>query len=213
MVPSFMVNNSRNLVLANVKHFSYLSLVKFFCGIKTPYFLNVFFAQFAQSVLRSYGVSSFSFCVSVICKRITKPKVVWVYTRWIVSTWAVMANKCSFFKVAVVNQPRSRMCRKFNVGTSSRSNPSISSPIFRGIPYPAGVSFSNFFPKPFDKCFGALSLRKKWVWMKWKLFVNALGSGIFDLHSKFSLLCHALENANSAGALSQCNINALACNV
>lgn len=90
----------------------------------------------------------------------SKPKMIWVHTKRIVTVWAVVKNERGFvWNFTSAKNPTRSVCQywsRFVFGT----NQPISLVVPVGCPKPTRSRLGDFTPKPFWKCWGQ-SLRRK----------------------------------------------------
>ncbi len=105
-----------------------------------------------------------------------KPQMVWIYTRWVVSVWAIVAHAKAIWNWAAMNNPRGSVYQNELVGSPSSVHLSV--PPLHDVPreYPTRFRFVHFAPKAFKEIRGKV------------LTGEILGSS-FDLHSVSLVNC------------------------
>lgn len=150
--------NSRNHISdagsRNSKHSSKSLVGASSCGVKDFNIFNIILAE----LYRSAKLHAFVHCINGIVSMITKPQMLRMYARSIISIGAVVENAFIFRNWTKVNNPTGSMGQDLSVLADACGNSPISflQTVGKAItrPKPTGIRLVNFLPESFWKRFG-----------------------------------------------------------
>lgn len=120
--------------------------------------LNRFFCQFGIRAINALrwiaSVASLICHVGVVLSYRSKPKVVWIYARSIITIRAVVKYAQSGRNRTSVKYPRRDMRTNQSIGCSTLCNDPVSKVLVCGSPKPTRFSLSDLLPEAFRKGFG-----------------------------------------------------------
>ncbi len=145
MTPSSKIHNPAYFVLANSESRRDSRLAITTCVLRT-YGNDVTIGKLLHPISDSSWAMAFAVTVCIIFCLVTKPKMVWIDTRRIITSRAVMANGHAIWYRSIMNEP-AHSARNFQtVAFFANANYSVSS-IISSNPNPATFSEVNFRPK------------------------------------------------------------------
>jgi len=185
VLPSLAIDDAVNNSVRDPEMFMKTPVGPLLRGLQASHLQHQVCYQLGFSLLFTAKMYVSPLFVSVldVLKLCPKPKMVRIYTRWIV---AFVKNAHAFWNGAAIQNPTSAVSADFN-GSTPELAVSIRMPV--RCPNPTSIAFLNLGPKSFGERLGK-TLRSQ-----------ILGSNL-GLHSKFVLLCRALGCSSSAEASS-----------
>lgn len=137
----------------DTKHVGKLLLGSLSCRVRSSNVIHVYPRKFSLRVVFTKSTSTLGSLVVHVLGMRSKPKVVWINARWVVSVWAIVKNVYAFRNWPTVKNPRSPVSVNFRL-LSFLVKPAVSGPLARANPQPTRFGLFNLLPKSFREALG-----------------------------------------------------------